>query len=140
MELLGVQKCFGFLQESKVKVTQFVSDRHRGVAKWLRESLPTVQHYYDIWHVARSIAKKLLKAGKEKSCERINKWVSSIRNHLYWCATSTKDGFGDLILAKWKSLMNHIQDKHENHEDELFETCIHGPLEEKRKWIKNGEF
>lgn len=137
MELLGLQRCFNFLEEQHTNIAQFISDRHTSVAKWLRESVPTVRHYYDIWHVARSITKKLLKAGKEKDCEVILKWVTSIRNHLYWCATSTKEGFGKLTQSKWKSLHNHIQDKH-NHDGNLFKSCVHEHLEKKRKWIKNG--
>jgi len=46
------------------------------------------------------VTKKLLAAGKEKGCEVIKEWSKGIRKHLYWSATSTKPGFGSLILAK----------------------------------------
>ncbi|XP_065065424.1 uncharacterized protein LOC135691494 [Rhopilema esculentum] len=128
-----VQKCI----DSEVLVSQFVSDRHRGVAKWLREEHPAIKHYFDIWHIARTLTKKLIKAGNENNCQIINKWTATIRNHLYWCATSSKQGFGQLIIAKWKSIINHIQDIY-THEDPLFNTCIHQTFDRKRKWIKNG--
>lgn len=70
MELLGLQKCFSYLEKEKLEVSNFISDRHRGVAKWFRELFPSVNHYFDIWHVACIITKKLLKAGKEKDWER----------------------------------------------------------------------
>ena len=34
--------------------------------------------------------------------------MKGVRNHLYWCATSTKQGFESLILAKWKSFICHV--------------------------------
>ena len=79
--------------------------------------------------MARSITKKLLKASKEKGCEII----------LYWCATSTKQGFGALIVAKWNSFMRHVANKHEDHPDPLYKECNHGDLEP-RKWINVGEY
>ncbi len=139
MELVGVQRCFKYLKDAGIGIASFISDRHKGVAKWLRESFPNVQHFFDIWHVARTVTKKISKASKEKNCEILGDWLSSIRNHLYWCATSTKEGFGALILAKWKSFVNHIQNKHEQHSDKLFEKCAHGKVNPQRKWILNGE-
>ena len=41
--------------------------------------------------------------------------MKAIRSHLYWSATSTKQGFEELILAKWKSFVNHVKNVHENH-------------------------
>lgn len=65
-ELEGVKRCFGFLQRLGVKIGVFISDRHRGIAKWIRENCPGTTHFSDIWHVARSVTKKLLAASKEK--------------------------------------------------------------------------
>ena len=65
-------------------------------------------------------------------------WMKAIRKHLYWCARSTKQGFGELILAKWKSLIRHISDKHDGHPDKLYPQCEHGELEP-RVWIPVGE-
>ena len=138
MELLGAKRCFGYLNDAGIEVSDFISDRHRGVAKRIRESLPHVNHYNDIWHVARTLTKKVTIASKERNCEILGTWCSAIRNHLYWCATSTKECFGKLIVAKWKAFSNHIQNKHNNHEDQLFQRCAHGELDHKRRWILNG--
>jgi hypothetical protein len=35
------------------KISSIVTDRHRGVAKYLREEQPHVKHRYDLWHVAK---------------------------------------------------------------------------------------
>ena len=98
MELAGAQRCFQYLQEKGIKVSTFISDRHKGIAKWIRETTDT-KHYRDIWHIVKGLTKKLTKAGKEKGNELILSWVKAIRC-LYWCVLSTKQGFGNLIVAK----------------------------------------
>jgi len=137
MELAGAKQCFEYLVSAGLKVAVFVSDRHRGIAKWIRECYPEVAHFYDIWHVARSINKKLLSTCKEKGCEILQHWIKAVRNHIYWCATTTKQGFASMILAKWNSFMRHVADYHEDHPNKLYPTCAHDSLQ-RRKWIKIG--
>lgn len=122
MELKGCQDCFAFLKAAGLTIALFISDRHRSIAKWIREQQPATKHFFDIWHVAKSVSKKLLQVGKESGCELLVKWQRTIKNHLHWCATSTKLGFGELILAKWKSIVRHVCNKHENHPDPVFRT------------------
>ena len=88
------------------------------------------------WHVAKSITKEVLRGSKEKGCEILKDWAPAIKTHLYWCATSTTQGFGNLIVAKWRSFTRHVCDKHEKHPDELYPKCAHTPLTQRRKWIK----
>ena len=139
MELEGAKLCFDFLLTiAGLTIPVFVSDRHRGVAKWLRETHPTIEHFFDQWHIAKSIVKKMVAASKEKGCERIGKWTKAVRNHIYWCSTSSIKGFSNLTLAKWKSFMRHVANKHDHHLDPLFPKCAHEELEN-RKWIKVGK-
>ena len=133
----GAKRCFQYLLNLGLSIAVFVSDRHRGIAKWIREDHPETKHYFDIWHVARSITKKLLTMGKEKGCGLIKDWIKGIRRHVYWCATSTRAGFEALIGAKWNSFIRHVCNKHKNHPDPLYKECHHGELEP-RKWIKIG--
>lgn len=138
MELEGCKRSFSFLISSGQSLGTFISDRHRGIAKWIKECYPTIKHFYDLWHVARSVTKAMLKASKENGCSIIKEWMTSIRNHLYWCVTSTKEGFGDMIVAKWKSITRHIANKHTDHEGTLYKKCGHKEITEDREWIKNG--
>jgi transposase-like protein len=105
MELEAAKLCFDHLRKSDLEIPVFVSDRHRGIAKWIRESHPTITHYFDQWHIAKSVVKKMLAASKKKGCKRIAKWITAVKHHIYWCSTTTKEGFQKLILAKWKSFI-----------------------------------
>ena len=139
MELDGCKRCFDFLMTTAgLTIPVFVSDRHKGIVKYIRESHPAVKHFFDEWHVAKSLVKKMLTASKEKGCEIIKDWTKGVRNHVYWCSTSTVGCFKNLILAKWKSLMRHITNKHVDHPYPLFTKCAHCEIE-KRKWIKVGK-
>ncbi|RUA06148.1 MAG: hypothetical protein DSY43_02765 [Gammaproteobacteria bacterium] len=60
---------------------------------------------------------------------------------MYWCAASTPDGNGDIIKAKWEILPLHIQDIHENNDNDLHPDCGHGELEgesREKQWIAKG--
>ena len=115
MELEGAKRCFSFIKKSGIAIRKFVSNRHTRIAKWIRETQHDTSHIVDVWHVARSVTKKMLKAVKVKNCECIKDWVKAVRNHLYWCATSTKEGFGEMIHAKWMSFLRHVRNVHHTH-------------------------
>ena len=138
MELKGAQLCFKHLQEKEIPIKVFVSDQHKGVAKWIRESFSSTTHYFDQWHIAKNITKKMFAASKQKGCELISDWIAAVRNHVYWCCTSTKEGFQTMILAKWKSLVQHMSDNHTGHPDVLFPKCAPDDSIEQREWIKKG--
>ncbi|XP_073731245.1 uncharacterized protein [Misgurnus anguillicaudatus] len=52
----------------------------------------------------------------------IKRWISAIRNHMYWTAASSKTG--PERVAKWTSLLNHVRDVHA-HDDPIFPKCLH---------------
>lgn len=88
------------------------------------------------------LTKKLHAIGIRKGNGKILEWTKSITNHLYWSAV-TSDGDGALAVEKWRSLLNHVQNKHEGH-GERFPKCLHPELsaeETKRnKWLKSGKY
>ena len=53
MEKEGLQRVLKFLQQKKLTIEVLVTDRHKQINKWLRESYPSITHYYDVWHVAK---------------------------------------------------------------------------------------
>lgn len=127
-----------WLQEHHLQIGIIITDRHLQIQKWIRENLPQTTHYYDVWHVAKGLKKKILAASKLKECKDISRWNKSLTNHLYWVAASTPDGDGDVMWAKWESVENHIHNVHEGHSD-VFPTCAHETLDgdqRQKKWIK----
>ena len=62
MELDGAKHSFDAIKvKEKLPIKTFVSDRHRGISKWMRTTQTDATHYY-IWHQS----KKILKASKER--------------------------------------------------------------------------
>nr|XP_021325191.1 uncharacterized protein LOC101884910 isoform X1 [Danio rerio]XP_021325192.1 uncharacterized protein LOC101884910 isoform X1 [Danio rerio] len=161
MEKEGLHRCLQELERRGVKVNTLITDRHPAVMKYLRESRPDVLHKFDAWHMAKGlislyilfhlslrclsfccifingfvgVAKKIDQLGKLKVCSEVITWKRSIVNHLYWCGASSSTG--SEIVAKWKSVANHIQDIHEHGGE--FPKCLHEPLvgEQARQWLK----
>lgn len=48
------------------------------------------------------------------------------------------DNVGKVILAKWKSLISHVHNKHSKFKDSLVKACQHGHLEESQDWFAAG--
>lgn len=64
----------------------FLSDRHRGIRKMMRDCYPDIIHEFDVWYICKSLAKKIKSV--EKNAPGIEKWKSSILNHLWLCSKS----------------------------------------------------
>ena len=127
MELEGIQRIIQLFDRSQVKVRALVTDRHRQIAAWLRKNWQGVKHYFDCWHIAKSIKKKLKSLSKRKGFELVGDWTKSLVNHYYWSVMSTEVDDKDLIEAKWKSLIRHVQNKHEGH-GQPYARCSHQML------------
>ncbi|XP_046569471.1 uncharacterized protein LOC124277801 [Haliotis rubra] len=109
MEKEGFQRSVQLLQAEGLTLSTLITDRHPQIQKLVRETMPAVSHFYDVWHVAKGLRKKLEALAKEKDCEALSPWIKSIVNHLYWCAASTPHGDPELVLEKWRSVINHVQ-------------------------------
>lgn len=77
--------------------------------------------------------KKVVAISKEKDCNMVKMWQKSIKNHLYWSASSSFNG--EETVAKWTYLLYRIQNVHV-HENPFFPRCLHPPPTDKNKWLK----
>ena len=53
MEKEGLCRVLKYLKQQKVAISIIVTDRHRQINKWLRETHPIIKHFYDVWHIAK---------------------------------------------------------------------------------------
>ena len=151
MEIEGMKRAFEVLKKKGIEINAFISDRHRGIGKWVRKNMLETRHFcvacckmYATTSVSFNDAlindfafrKKVEALAKTKECEIVGKWIKSIVNHIYWCAASTPDGDSNMVKCKWISLDNHLHNVHEGNSSS-FPTCLHGPLPKPRRklWL-----
>ena len=138
MEKEGLQRCLTTVQERlNLKIATLATDRHIQIAAFLKAAYPSINHQFDVWHLSKSVRKKLVKAGSKRGHDTLLLWIQSISNHLWWSA-KTCNSDPDLLVAKWTSIVHHIVNVHEWHSDH-FSLCAHGPIDDtngRRKWLK----
>ena len=59
MELESLKRQLLYLKNANVKVKKLVTDRHVQVSKYMASEKSSIEHNYDVWHVAK---------GKKFSC------------------------------------------------------------------------
>ena len=127
-------------KEHNLTIRSITTDRHRQIRCYLEKHRPDIVHQFDIWHVHKSIKKKI--RPKLEKCEDLAKWAKSIYNHFWWCCR-TCEGNESLLKEKWLSLLYHIRNKHRWNNDKKFKLlkhCEHGKLSTHQKddieWLK----
>jgi hypothetical protein len=54
MEMVGFKQCMDSLLVSGIIFNTFITDRHSAIAKYTRENLAHIKHYFDLWHLKKS--------------------------------------------------------------------------------------
>ncbi|XP_071986317.1 uncharacterized protein [Engystomops pustulosus] len=126
--------------KKKVGIKIVCTDNCIGIRKMVKSDFKTVIHQFDVWHVARSIGAKILSASRRKYCDDLSAWVGTVRDHLWWAA-STCDNNPELLLEKWNSVLNHTANEHSWSGNKLYHRCEHDSIQEynrRRKWLPWG--
>ena len=56
MELEGLQRSLELLTvDNNLTVSDLVTDRHSAIKKYMREQQPEINHWFDVWHVAKGM-------------------------------------------------------------------------------------
>ena len=126
MELMGLDRCMDTIIDHGAEIALIATDRHIGVQCYLRTNFPAINHQFDVWHIAKSITKKLVKKAQSPECKELMPWVHSISNHLYYCA-QTCGSDAEVLKEKWISLAHHIANNH-TWIGETMIGCEHGAL------------
>jgi len=127
MEKEGLDRSLQFLISMGMKIHTVATDRHVGVQSLIKEKYPEINHQFDVWHVSKSIRKKLHQKALKKGATDLMPWVRCITNHLYWSA-DTCAGSKQLLREKWLSCVHHTVNRHQWN-GELVVQCSHGPLD-----------
>lgn len=135
MQKEGLKRCLDHLDANSLAVEYITTDRHPQIQKFLRER--NIVQFYDVWRFEKGLSKNLDRLSQKKKCEILKKWLRSIKNHVYWCATSSTSG--PEKVAKWTSLLNHIQNMH-IHGNPEFPKCAHPHQvsRDPKKWFRPG--
>ena len=75
-----------YAQDYGVNVAVLATDRHPQIKSMMKNKYPTVDHQFDVWHMAKSITKQLNAASKRRECEDLRPWIKSITNHFWWAS------------------------------------------------------
>ena len=78
------------------------------------------------------------KIAKEKGCEPLSERIKPCINRFCWSATSTVNGNGQKIWAKFESFLHHIINEHNNLPNVLFNKCADDEKLTHRKWLTKG--
>ena len=84
------------------------------------------------------VQKVLQKIAKKKGYDCLLEWIKPCANHLYWCATTTLNGDGQVIWDKFESFFSHIIDKHQDLTNKWFNRCARKENITDRKWLLEG--
>lgn len=52
---------------------------------------PDIDHQFDVWHVAKSVTKKLNEKAKLKRNADLLPWIQCVSNHLWWSSATCKE-------------------------------------------------
>lgn len=140
MEPLGFRRSVDYILSKEIKINIIATDRHPSITSIMKKDYKSIEHQHDVWHVVKSVKKKLIAKSKFKDCVDLLPWLPAISNHLWWSA-ATCEGDPDLLVEKWTSVTFHITNVHQWATGEKFLQCAHQPLsveeEASKPWLES---
>ncbi|XP_078352898.1 uncharacterized protein LOC144637699 [Oculina patagonica] len=141
MEKEGFSRCIELLESKDVTISRIATDRHVTITSCMARNHPHINHQHDVWHLSKWVVKKLTNKAKQKGCEELSPWIQSISNHLWWSA-ATCDGNVNILREKWRSVLDHITNKHKWSGNTHFHQCCHRRISSSEAknicWLKPG--
>ncbi|XP_031752655.1 uncharacterized protein LOC116408816 [Xenopus tropicalis] len=138
LEPLNFEKALNWLIHENFDVKIVATDRHSVIKNIMSSKFENIDHQFDVWHLCKSIHKKLLAASKKRNCSDIASWITPITNHLWWSSQTCKQNV-NVLIDKWKSLLFHIANKHTFKSLQYYQKCQHQRLTAAQKkhtrWI-----
>ncbi|XP_070548070.1 uncharacterized protein [Ptychodera flava] len=131
------------LQAQGLEIKEVVTDAHLQIGSLMKRRYPHIKHSHDMWHAAKNLGKKIMKASQEKQCKPLQKWNEHIINHFWYC--SKKASSYEEFLGSWCGVLHHVTDEHAwaLPYGQGNNRCDHGPLSAERvqgrEWLKKGD-
>ncbi|XP_061566781.1 uncharacterized protein LOC133420914 [Cololabis saira] len=124
----------------EIRITEVVTDAHTQISALLNPEHGKykewgLQYSLDIWHAAKSLGKKLRRAGTVREQSELLPWIRHIVNHFWYCAkqaSSVED-----FKMKWHAVIHHVRNQH----TWATGACEHEPVDDdaqEKPWIKQG--
>ncbi|XP_035671511.1 uncharacterized protein LOC118412627 [Branchiostoma floridae] len=141
MEKAGFQRAMDDLLNRRVPVKEVCTDAHVQIGSLMRPDKGVygkkgIHHSLDVWHGAKNLAKKLVKAGDEKGCTDLKPWSKDIVNH-FWHACKKANTYEE-FMGMWKGVLHHVVDEHTWGSG----SCHHDPIDptvaRTKKWLVPG--
>ena len=112
------------------------TDRHPQISSYMKKRQPHIDHQFDIWHVAKSVVKKLADFAKTAKGWPLQPWIAAISNHLWWSAATCHEN-PEILREKWRPILGHIRNVQHWAGGKHFLQCEHPPYspEEQRAWL-----
>ena len=113
---------------AKEGVAKFVAtDRHISIAADMKRDHLEEEHYFDVWHLAKGVAKKVTEKGKKKGSSDALPWIKSISSRLWFCG----QGCGSkkqLLKGMCLCVVHHIADIHSWNSADVYHECCRPPI------------
>ncbi|KAJ0002311.1 hypothetical protein NQD34_002107 [Periophthalmus magnuspinnatus] len=135
MKTDGLKRCLDHLNVNDLGVDSVVTESCAKTQEVLKKQ--NIAHFYDTRSFEKGLSKRLKKLSRHKDCAALKDWLCVIKNHLYWSVTSSTSGAEK--VAKWTSLINHMQNIHQ-HQNPLYPKCTHLDIKtnNSQKWFQQG--
>ncbi|XP_056109078.1 uncharacterized protein LOC130086878 [Rhinichthys klamathensis goyatoka] len=125
---------------AEIKIKEVVTDAHSQITALLNPERGKyrawgIHHSLDIWHAAKSLSKKLRRAGSIKNQTGILVWIKDIVNHFWYCSKQAANE--EHFKMMWVGVLHHVSNEH----SWASGFCEHEPLEEgseNKPWIISG--